>query len=450
MARITVADIKKNLNNSESWDIFNAIRNDSSETFQRYVGLADANNISKIASGMEINQTVQNEFVQTLIDRIGLVVMNKVLLSNPLKKFKKGTLEYGRTIEEIFTDITKAKKYDVEDSESTVFKREIPNVKTLFHERNRQEFYQATVQDESLKTAFTSWNNFDSFIATIINSIYNSAEVDEYGYMMLLIESYYKANHFKVIPIADVVSEATAREFVKKVRATATKMTLPQGSRDFNSLAVHTRTDMNGLHLFIDADYLAEIDVEVLARAFNMGKSDFLGNVTVIDDFAVNGLKAVLVDEDWFMVYDNNTKMETIRNPKGLYWNYFYHVWQTLSVSRFSNAVAFVTGAVAPVTEVIVNPSIISVKQGKKQTFKAFVRFTVGKTSDYPVTWSILGNTTGGAVQAGTTINATTGEVTVATDQVKPFIVQATVSYTEGGSTKTVVGESIVTPIPTV
>jgi hypothetical protein len=59
------------------------------------------------------------------------------------------------------------------------------------------------------------------------------------------------------------------------------------------------------LHLIIDADLEAELDVDVLAKAFNMDKTNFLGHVTVIDGFASTGLEAVLVDQDWFMVYDN-------------------------------------------------------------------------------------------------------------------------------------------------
>jgi len=160
----------------------------------------------------------------------------------------------GRTIEEIFVDITKAKKYDAEDAENTVFKREIPNVKTLFHERNRQDFYEQTIQDDSLKTAFISWGNFEGFVAGIINAIYNSAEVDEYEYMVLLIDNYYSKGHFTIVPVSKPESETTTKELIKKMRATASRMTLPMGSRDFNALAVRTRTDMDDLHLLLDAD----------------------------------------------------------------------------------------------------------------------------------------------------------------------------------------------------
>jgi len=382
MARITIQDVRMNLGITETYDIVNAIRNSSGDSFRNYVPLANADNVAEVGAGILLTQAVQNDFITSLVDRIGLVVIRSVALQNPLAKFKKGQMPLGRSIEEIFVDITKAKKYDPDESENAVFKREIPNVRTLFHERNRQDLYQQTIQDESLKSAFVTWGNFEGFLGGIINSIYNSAEVDEFEYMKLLVDNYYAKGLFHVVPVIKPDTETSSREFIKKVRATSRKMTLSSGSRDFNSLAVRTRTELSDLHLIIDANLEAEIDVDVLARAFNMDKTTFLGHVTIVDGFASTGLEAVLVDHEWFMVYDNLQKMETIRNPRGLYWNYFYHVWQTLSVSRFANAVAFVSGAVKAVTQVIVDPTIASLKQGKSMQFTAYVRATDGLDHD--------------------------------------------------------------------
>jgi hypothetical protein len=449
MARITIKEVKTSLGIAETYDIVNAIRN-SNPSFANYVPLANAENVTQVSAGIMINQTVQNDFITNLIDRIGLVVVKSTLLKNPLKKFKKGAMPFGRTIEEIFTDITKAKKYDPYDAENTVFKRSIPNVKSLFHERNRQDFYEQTVSDEQLKTAFTSWGNFESFVSSIINSIYNSAEVDEYEYMKLLVDNYYSKGHFTVVPVTAPTTETATREFVKKLRATAKKMTLPSGSRDFNALAVRTRTDMEDLHLIIDADLEAQMDVDVLARAFNMDKTDFLGHVTIIDGFSSSGLEAVLVDQDWFMVYDNLLKLETIRNPKGLYWNYFFHVWQTLSVSRFANAVAFVSGSVPAVTQVIVDPVIASVKPSDTFEFTAYVRATDGE--EHPVVWSVVASNAQTTLKGGTTIDAN-GVLSVASDQTGELIVRAAVvgagvdTDGAGADTTDVIGESIVTII---
>lgn len=268
--------------------------------------------------------------------------------------------------------------------------------------------------------------------------------------MKLLVDNYQSQGYFTVVPVTAPTTETAMREFVKKLRATARKMTLPTGSRDFNALAVRTRCEMDDLHLIIDADLEAQMDVEILARAFNMDKTDFLGHVTVIDGFASSGLEAVLIDKDWFMVYDNELSMESVRNPKGKYWNYFYHVWQTLSVSRFANAVAFVSGTVPAVTQIIVDPTIASIKAGTSYEFNAYVRQTdnVART----VTWSVTASNSKTVKAAGTTINSA-GVLTVDPAQTGELIVKALIAGvgvdTDGaGSDNTdVYGESIVTII---
>lgn len=441
--RITVKDIKTSLGITETYDIVNAIRN-SNPNFANYVPLATAENVAEIGAGILVNQTVQNEFITSLVDRIGLVVIKHVSLQNPLKKFKKGTLPQGRTIEEIFTDITKGKKYDPFEAEEKVFAREIPNVKVLFHERNRQDFYHQTIQDDSLKSAFVSWNDFDSFLTSIINAIYNSAEVEEYEYMKLLVDNYYAKGLFRVIPVEAPTTETLAREFVKKVRATARKMTLPTGTRDYNALGVRTRSEMEDLHLLIDADLEATLDVDVLAKAFNMDRTTFMGHVTVIDGFSSQGLEAVLVDKEWYMVYDNLMKMETIRNPRGLYWNYYFHVWQTLSVSRFANAVAFVSGEVAPVTQVIIDPTIVAIKAGNTFSYNVYVRSTDNEERE--VVWTVDA-TAGSTLDAGTAISSD-GKLTISPSQTGELKVLATVTYGDEADETEVVGESIVTVIP--
>jgi hypothetical protein len=421
LARIQIQDIKNYLGVSETYDIVNAILNESPDTFSQYVPLASATNIVEVGAGLQISKTLQNEFVVNLIDRIGLVVVKKATLQNPLKKFKKGQMPQGRSIEEIFTDITKAQKYNPEDAETTLYKRVIPNVKTLFHERNRQDVYTQTISDEQLRSAFVSWSAFDNFLSSIINAIYNSAEVDEYESMKLVIDNYFSKGMFTVVNVLPPTDATSASDFVKKARAVARKMSLPNGSRDYNALAVRTRSEMNDLHLIIDADLEAELDVDVLAKAFNMDRTSFLGNVTIIDGFASTGLEAVLVDKEWFMVYDNLFQLETVRNSKGLYYNYFLHVWQTLSASRFANAVAFVSGTVPAVTSVIVDPVIVSLKQGATHEFTAYVRATDG--NDHPVTWSVAGSTSSTVVKAGTTIS-TDGVLTVAADQTGELVVK--------------------------
>ena len=120
MPRITLSDVQKNLGNAEIYDIVNAIRN-SDPNFREYVPLADANNVAEIGQAIMIHQTTQNAFLVNLIDRIAFTFVRNVSLQNPLAKFKKGRVDLGKVIQEIFVDLTHEKEYDPEDAEDTVF-----------------------------------------------------------------------------------------------------------------------------------------------------------------------------------------------------------------------------------------------------------------------------------------------------------------------------------------
>ena len=392
MPRISIQDFKESLGITESYDIINAIINENPR-FSEFSNLVNAQDIANFGIGLLADKTLQNDFIHTLVDRIGLVVVHHKLMQNPLKIFKKGTLEYGRKIEEIFTDLTREHVYDPEKAETEVFKREIPNVKTLFHERDRQVFYKQTISDQQLKAAFTNAQKFDEFLSTILTAIYNSAEVDEFRYTKLLIDNYFSKNLFKIVPVSVDPSTGivNTKEFLAKARATATKMTLPMGTRDFNSMAVHTRTDIDDLYIIMDADTQAEVDVNELASAFNLSKADFIGRRILIDGFASTGLKAVMVDKDFFMLYDQVFRMESQRNAQGMYWNYYLHIWQVLSTSRFANAVAFVDSSMITnaVSQVIVTPTVGSLKSGHALDMEAIIRKIDLATDVTTLSWSL-------------------------------------------------------------
>lgn len=440
VSRITFKDVKTNLGNVETYDIMNAIRNESSEAFQRYVPLANSKNIADVGAGILQTQALQNEFITALVDRIGLVLVRRLSLKNSLAKFKKGTMPNGRTIEEIFIDITKEHGYDPELAEKEVFKREIPDVKTLFHEENRRGFYKQTIQQVSLKNAFLSWDSFGDFIVGIINALYNSDQLDEYRYMMLLIDNYYANGLFNIIPVTKPTDETSTKALIKSIRKAAIKMTLTNGSRKYNAAGVHSFSSMDDLHLLITADLKADVDVDVLANAFNMDKTDFLGHVTVVDEFATPGLEAVLIDKNWFMVYDTHTSMESIWNPQGLYWNYYLHRWQILSTSRFMSAVAFVSGAVEKVTNVIIDPIKSSIKAGNEMPFTSIVKQTDDES--YDVVYSV--KRADGTAKAAAT-KFTDNVLTVASsEKVGELIVTATVTY---DTEKTVTADAYVVVI---
>ena len=371
-------------------DILNVIRNNASVDYRNYVPKADANDVESVRTiGAIIMDypALQNEFLNALVNRIGRVMLTSKMYSNPIAFFKKGVLEYGESIEEIFVNIAKVQEFNPEIAEQEVFKRVVPDVRAAFHIMNYQKFYKATVTQEQLKQAFLSWDGVTDLIARIVDSMYTGANYDEF-----LVMKYLLARHIldgRVYPVTvPTVNAENAKAIVTTVKGVSNKLTFMNS--EYNPAAVRTFTDKTDQYMIVNSVFDATMDVNVLASAFNMDKAEFLGHRVLIDGFgdldiarlgeifagdptykeptqaeltALNAIPAVIVDKDWFMVFDMLTQFTEQYNGQGLYWNYFYHVWKTFSVSPFANSVLFVPGT-PTVTSVTVSPTTASVPKG--------------------------------------------------------------------------------------
>ena len=383
-------------------DVLNTIRANSSNIYQDRVPIATQQNLANVGTAILSYDVTKNEFVEALVNRIGLVIIKNRSWRNPLRRFKKGQMPYGKDIEEIFVDIVKAHSYDQEVAETEVFKRELPNVKAIFHRLDRQDFYKTTISDEALSTAFLSERGLGDLIARIVEALYTSDEYDEYILMKQLLVQYGEKDLFYRIHADKVVDESTANKFLVSLRATAN--TLKFLKPDFNAQGVHNSTKPEDLIIFMTPLTQAYVDVDALARAFNMDKANFIGNVITVDDFGtLENVVAIAVDKDFFMVYDKLFSSRTQYNSQGLYYNIFFHHWELLSTSQFANAILFTTEEVTnpgipTVTSVTVSPDTANVTAGQTQQFTAQVQ----GTGDYKqtVAWKIQGQT-----KADTTIN---------------------------------------------
>lgn len=205
-------------------------------------------------------------------------------------------------------------------------------------------------------------------------------------------------------------------------------------------MGVATFTKKQDQILLVDAQFDAIIDVEVLASAFNMDKAEFMGQRVLVDDFGeLTGVVAALVDADFFMVFDNMISFTENYNGEGLYWNYFLHVWKTLSVSPFANAILFTTDAIG-VDSITVSPATADILPGQSMAFTANVVATGG--ADKTVVWSVAGAT---SPTNATTITSD-GVLTVGADETAATLtVTATNVYgtsVTGSATVTVVHKS--------
>lgn len=354
--------------NASTIDILNVIRQNASYDYQQNVPeVATANDIPKVGEIIYGTPAFANQFINALVNRIAIVRVQSATFNNPYSILKKGYIEYGETVEDIFVSIAKAVDFNVEKAQKREFQRTIPDVRSAFHVMNWRVMYPITIQDEDLRQAFLSIDGVQNLITKIVDSVYTAAEYDEFLlFKYLLIKA---ISNGKMFPTS-IGTGADLSEAAVQFRGTSNL--LPFMSSNYNEASVKTNTPKDRQVIFMDSMFNAQFDVNVLASAFNMEKADFMGRLFLIDNWnefdnerfdviransdgieevtpeelaLLTNVKAVILDENWFQVYDNNNKFTEKYVASGLYWNYFYHTWKTVSNSPFANAVVFVTSS---------------------------------------------------------------------------------------------------------
>lgn len=383
---------------NSSVDILNVIRANATQNYRDYVPIAtnDAESIRAIGNVIMDYPTLQNEFLSALVNRIGRVYLSSKEYENPWSVFKKGMLEFGESIEEIFVNIAKPHQYDPDVAESTVFKREIPDVKSAFHIMNYKKFYKTTVSNDQLRTAFLSWEGVTDLIAKIVESLYTSANYDEFLTMKYMLAVNIMNGRLYPVTIP-TVQDSNMKSIVSTIKGVSNNLEFM--SSKYNIAGVKTKSKKSEQYILVDSRFDATMDVEVLASAFNMDKADFIGRRVLVDSFgsldverlnelfaddptyrefteeelsALNNIPAIIVDENFFMIFDNFTSMTEQYNGEGLYWNYFYHVWKTFSISPFANTTLFAVGTPS-VTSITVSPETATVTAGQSIQLSATV-----------------------------------------------------------------------------
>lgn len=352
--------------NASTMDILNVIRQNASYEYQQNVPeVTKASDIPRVGEVIYGTPAFANQFINALVNRIAIVRMQSATFNNPYGVLKKGYIEFGETVEDIFVTIAKGVDFDPEKGKSREFKRTFPDVRSAFHTMNWRVMYPVTIQDEDLKQAFLSLEGVQNLIAKIVGAVYTGAEYDEFllfKYLMIKAISHGKMKPESIGDGTDLKESAVAFRGISNL--------LPFISSDYSEAGVKTNTPKNRQIIFMDAKFNAQFDVNVLASAFNMDKADFMGRLFLIDNWTsfdnerfdvirensdgieevtagelalLANVKAVIVDENWFQIYDNNNKFTEKYVASGMYWNYFYHTWKTVSSSPFANAVVFVT-----------------------------------------------------------------------------------------------------------
>ena len=457
--KLTVTNVSK--------DVINAILNEGwSVNYRDYVPITatDADSIRDIGKIIMDAPNLRNAFASDLINRVVLVIVTSKMSENPWARLKKGKLDIGESVEELFVNMAKAELYNPAGSAETVFKRSIPDIRAAFHVVNYQVFYPVTIENEDLSMAFTTQNGLYNLIEKIYETLYTADAYDEFNVMKYLIAEHILAGHIKVVSIPEPKTEANVRADVTVIKATSNKMKFQ--TSNYNLAGVKTHVKHENQTIIVSADFDAIMDVQVLAAAFNMEKAEFLSKRLLVDSFGnidiprlaecapelcenivydtdghvvsadlknisandlakLNTIPAVIIDDDFMQIYDRLITMEDIRNPKGLYTNAFLHCWKIFSISPFAPAVTF-SSVPMNVSSVSVTPATANTVKGGNVNLQAVVNGN--GFFDRAVTWLLQGSNSSGVVKPlaeGTVITPAGNLQVAANETVKTITVTA-------------------------
>lgn len=332
-------------------NVLNAILTNASEMYQSRVPQATQTNLTEVGSAVMSYQATENEFLNSLVNKIAMTIVHNKTFRNPLAVLKKGGMPLGKNIEEIYTNPATGTVFDPEGKD--LLSRAIPDTKAIYHTLNRQGKYKVTITKAQLIHAFTSYEALEKLLNSIVNSIYSGDNLEEFMLMKELFATSIAGGKLRTTNVTDVTDTDSAKEFVKKIRTVSQAMQFPSSNfnsyHDINSETdakpVVTWTPKENQVLLLRNDVSVNVDVELLAQAFNVSYTDLQQRTLIVDSFGSNtNCLAVLCDEAFVQVRDNLTQMENFHNGEGLYDSFIYHHWQSYSMSLFANALAFVTG----------------------------------------------------------------------------------------------------------
>lgn len=439
-----------------SADILNAIRNSATNDYKNYIPVvtADAEIIRSVGSILMQNPSLMNEFLSALCNRIGKVLINSRLYNNPWAVFKKGVLKFGEVVEDIFVNIADVYEFDHEGG-TDFAARKLPDVRASFYAMNYEVQYKVSVSPDMFKRAFLSESGIAELVSYITNSLYTAHANDEFLIMKYLLGVHILDGHLK--PVQVDVTAGSEKSVVKKFKEVSNKLTFL--SPDYNIAGVHNFSDKGFQYLIINSAYDATYDVDVLASAFNMDKAEFAGHRKLVDSFgamdvarlkkmigsqpgyhefsaaelsALDKIPAVIVDQNWFQMYDQTLRYTDFFNPQALYYNYYLTAFKVVAMSPFAPAVAFVPGAPS-VTSVTVSPATATVAKGQHAQLSANV--VTANFASKAVTWSMTG-----AAKAETQID-NSGNLFVASDETATTL---TIKATSNAD-KTKIGSATIT-----
>src|SRR5690625_3696411 len=372
--------------------ILNEIRQTASNAYQDSVPLATADNIKDVGERvLNLPDPIMNEFMQNLVNKIGLTLVDYPVVNNHLSFLKKGRLEYGQVIEDIYVELAQAEPYITGMSDGEYpdpFKiHKVPHRSAFYHTILSRQ-YPLTRHISDLRKAFHGSASMEQFIGGMMNAITSREAYDDYRMTVALmarqIEEAVDADEHNgrvqlltlfnaQVDEDEQVDETNAfsskrflQFFTNQLKKWSGRMTYLR--EDLNIAGVPNLTPQSQQRIMMPDDILVDFDTQLLAWAQNDGYLQIGGvdkidawysigaeaegeegvtvspdDITVKSTFTEDGSQCVgvIYDPQMAKIYNKEHINSTQENAAGNYWNLFTSVEDIYAASPYRNFVYF-------------------------------------------------------------------------------------------------------------
>lgn len=381
----------QNIQDATNAEIIEAVKNDMLP--QDRALIENAKTGIDVLSMTEDFPNVRNAFIDTLTNKVAKSLIYSKIFQNPLKELKKGKLDYGDTIEEMFVQMALAKNFGehwddgAPTPEADLIRKLKPKVTTMYISSNFDKKYKTTVMKKQMKKAFTSEGGLSRLVMQIVGSLTSQAEKQEFIHTKRILKDVIegcqswqldadrktetptelKGKVVKQTPYV-VDTKDDPKLLIQEIRTAVGDMQFP--STKFNLAKEENWCNPEDLILITTSATSANIDVNVLASAFNVSMTDIKTKTILVDEMpdgifqknaetplvdkspvdisttdtltkSAKKPKAILCDKDFLQIWDEEQGAGTFPNPEGKYTNYFADREGIFACCTFANMAIF-------------------------------------------------------------------------------------------------------------
>lgn len=344
-----------------------------------------------------LNNTNYDNFVRSLIDQVGKVTFVDRVYTSKAPSIVKDSWEYGSILMKVRAELPDAaanESWNLADKQNgdsiDPFVITKPEVSAKFYNSKTTFEIPITIAEIQLKEAFRSASEMNRFISMIQNRIALKATLSTDAMIQRTINNLMAqkigadnnvvnllADYNATLPAGATALTATEayqdRDFLKFATKTIMlyKKFLANASMLYNDAGYVTFTPESNLKFVTLSDFAKSMEVYLLSETYNrefvtlpgysevpfwQGSGNGTDNTveerskltvkTLLDGsstaVAQDGVVAVMFDDQAAAVCNENSRVTSIYNPKGEYWNYFYKYDCSYMNDTAENCIVFV------------------------------------------------------------------------------------------------------------